>query len=205
MGKKLEAKVFSSLPFLRNLNFHQSGLTDISEDAADWNSVEFFDFSHNPLICSCNLEWLQTLVKSKKSRHLIPPITCEEPQELQGLELTQIKEPLCSLFDGQNLDTWVIILIVIIVIVMVILVIGIIWFFCPNLGHLLHRRDRSIKYPKRRIKRPSSGVVSKAEIVVIPGTPEDLTNYRDVDNIYEDPAEIPLGSAKNYPDIKTTV
>ena len=26
-----------------------------------------------------------------------------------------------------------------------------------------------------------------------------------LENIYEDPAEIPLGSARNYPDIKTTV
>ena len=41
--------------------------------------------------------------------------------------------------------------------------------------------------------------------MVIPDTPEDLTKYREIENIYEDPAEIPLGSAKNYPDIKTTV
>ena len=42
---KLEAKTFSALPFLKSLNFHQSGLTSISEDAADWDSVKFFDFS----------------------------------------------------------------------------------------------------------------------------------------------------------------
>ena len=55
-------------------------------------------------------------------------------------------------------------------------------------------------------KRPSSGVVSKAEIMVITDTPDyDLTKYVDVENIYEDPAEMPLGSAKNYPDVKTTV
>ena len=42
---ELEAKVFSSLPFLKVLNFHRSGLTTISEDAADWDSVEIFDFS----------------------------------------------------------------------------------------------------------------------------------------------------------------
>ena len=42
---QLEAKIFSALPFLKSLNFHRSGLTSISEDAADWDSVEFFDFS----------------------------------------------------------------------------------------------------------------------------------------------------------------
>ena len=55
-------------------------------------------------------------------------------------------------------------------------------------------------------KRPSSGVVSKAEIMVITDTPDyDSNKYVDVENIYEDPAEMPLGSAKNYPDVKTTV
>ena len=43
--------------------------------------------------------------------------------------------------------------------------------------------------------------------MVITDTPDyDLTKYVDVENIYEDPAEMmPLGSAKNYPDVKTTV
>jgi len=210
---RLEAKIFSALPFLKSLNFHRSGLTSISEDAADWDSVEFFDFSHNPLECTCELEWLQKLLKSKASKSLLPPVTCKEPQELSGVELTRIKEPLCELFDSQSLDTWVIILIVIIVIVMVILIVGIIWYFFRNwlnCGCLFWKRftgrDKTQRYPKRRLKRPSSGVVSKAEIMVITDTPDyDLTKYVDVENIYEDPAEMPLGSAKNYPDVKTTV
>ena len=45
---------------------------------------------------------------------------------------------------------------------------------------------------------------SKADIKVITQDPSDLTKYRDVENIYEDPAEVPLGSGANYPDIKTT-
>ena len=40
---------------------------------------------------------------------------------------------------------------------------------------------------------------------MVPAIPEDMTNYREVENIYEDLADMPLGSAQNYPDIKTTV
>lgn len=36
-------------------------------------------------------------------------------------------------------------------------------------------------------------------------TPESSEKYLDIENIYEDPAEVPLGSAQNYPDVKTTV
>ena len=45
----------------------------------------------NPLDCTCELEWLQKLLKSKASKSLLPPVTCKEPQDLSGVELTRIK------------------------------------------------------------------------------------------------------------------
>ena len=74
--------------------------------------------------------------------------------------MTINQEPLCELIDGEGLDTWVIVLIVIIVIVMVILSIGIFWYFLKNWWdcgclHWKHftRRDKTQRYPKRRLKR----------------------------------------------------
>ena len=54
------------------------------------NYVNSLIFS-NPLECKCELEWLQKLLKSKASKSLLPPITCKEPQDLSGVELTRIK------------------------------------------------------------------------------------------------------------------
>ena len=143
----------------------------------------------------------------------MPTVTCKEPEKLTGLDLSEIEKELCTLFDDGKLDAWVIVLIVIIIIVMIILIFGIIWYFFRNwlnCGHLKGRfsgREKTQRHRPKKIKRPSSGVVTKAEIVVIPDEdiPGDLTKYRSIENIYEDPAEMPLGSAKNYPDIKTTV
>ena len=51
----LPPKIFTNLPHLKKLNFHQSGLTHISQDVADWSALEYFDLSNNPLKCDCDL------------------------------------------------------------------------------------------------------------------------------------------------------
>ena len=51
----LPPEIFTNLPHLKKLNFHQSGLTHISQDVADWSALEYFDLSNNPLKCDCDL------------------------------------------------------------------------------------------------------------------------------------------------------
>ena len=169
---------------MKILNFHQSGLSEIDEESADWENLSFFDLSHNPLKCDCGLEWLRKLTQNKPN---LPRIKCDN-QDLPSLS------DLCA--ETSQFSAWAIVGIIFSVLVLIVIVIFLVWYFM--------KRKNVFKNGGRRLKRPKS-LASKADIVVIPDVPEDLTKYRDVEHIYEDPAEIPLGSAQNYPDIKTTV
>ena len=178
---ELSPNTFTSLPFLRSLNFHLSGLTQIHEEAADWSNLMHMDFSNNPLDCNCQLQWLKPFYNAKAK--------CHSPEKFAGEFVHSIKDSFCS-FDG--LQWWAILLIILAVILSILaLTFGIYYFV-----------NRGTKRPK--LKRPKS-LNSKADIVVVTYTPESSEKYLDIENIYEDPADLPLGSAQNYPDVKTTV
>ena len=178
---ELSPNTFTSLPFLKSLNFHQSGLTQIHEEAADWSNLIFMDFSNNPLDCSCELQWLKPFYDSNAK--------CHSPSKFSGEFVFKIQDSFCD-FDG--LSWWVILLIVLGVVLAICILTYVIYYFT----------NRGTKRPK--LKRPKS-LNSKADIVVMTYTPESSEKYLDIENIYEDPAEVPLGSAQNYPDVKTTV
>ena len=190
---KLEPRVFESLPRLNNLNFHRSGLTEIDESSADWEIVSHLDLSNNPLDCACHLEWLQRLLKNRPNW---PSVRCYQPAELAGSDLSTQDQLLCDLNQSPLSLPWVITLIGLAVIASIALI-GLLIWYC--------RKSKSTGKRRPLLKRPKSGIPTKADIKVVPAIPEDMTNYREVENIYEDLADMPLGSAQNYPDIKTTV
>jgi hypothetical protein len=148
--------------------------------------------------CDCDLQWLQDLYKTKQDSYNLPVASCDTPKELTGEGVGRIKESLCDL-DDSGLATWAIVLVILFVIFcLIVLTIVLVWYFkwggvCPS---STSRRNR--------LKRPKK-LNSKGDIVVVPVKPSDLTLYRDIENIYEDPAEVPLGGGSHYPDIKTTV
>ena len=59
----LQSETFANLPHLRRLNLHQCGLTRITQDLADWTSLEYFDISNNHLHCDCTLGKLYYFTK----------------------------------------------------------------------------------------------------------------------------------------------
>lgn len=191
--RKLESEVFKSLPFLKMLNFHGCGLQSIDEESADWENLQHFDLSHNPLDCYCDLEWLQNILKNRRN---LPPVKCKEPKNLEHKDLTRISENLCSL-DDTGLPTYAIVLIIFAAIIVLVLALWIAYYYWK----------RRQKYHKREALRRPKSMPTKNEIRVITGVPEDMSRYVDVEpeNIYEDLADMPLGSAHNYPDVKTTV
>lgn len=186
---ELKADVFSSLPYLTSLNFHGCGLTSVDENAADWSTLNSFDLSKNPLTCDCKLQWLQNMLINQFQP---AGVTCHLPEELTGQNLALIKDSLCD----SSLTSGVLIGISGTVVILILLVIFA-WYSWRN-GLILCEERRP------RIKRPKS-LNSKADIQVLPTEPSDPTKYRDIENIYEDPEEMPLGRHQNYPDIKTTV
>ena len=167
---------------MKTLNFHQSGLTKIHEEAADWSNLQFLDLSNNPLNCNCALQWLTKLQNSNAKCHL--------PSKFSGQYVFNTKDTFCN---TSGVQWWVVLLIVLSVVITIIILTLVIYYFVRQNGQ------------RPKLKRPKS-LNSKADIVVMPlDTPENSEKYLDIENIYEDPAEVPLGSARNYPDVKTTV
>ena len=166
----LPPEIFTNLPHLKKLNFHQSGLTHISQDVADWSALEYFDFSNNPLKCDCDLVWLNKILITKSSRLLfqqLPKVICKFPQTSDEYVLPQQNnEKMRDLFcEDSGLSGLAITLIVIACILVIVLVSGLVyWYFyggitCDNSSGFVgvKRRRRKIKRPKKLSSKQDIG------------------------------------------------
>ena len=77
-------KTFRNMPFLRILNLRDNGLATLEETVADWQRLDYFDTSGNPLECDCQLAWLNSLLAQKTN---LPRPYCSGPDEMKGRHL----------------------------------------------------------------------------------------------------------------------
>lgn len=186
----LPEQVFTSLPYLKVLNFHNSGLSRLDHTSASWSSLSYLNLQSNPIDCNCDILWLQELYALKSS---FPDPKCAYPDHLHGKDLLSVDicEEEVGISDGTKTK-------------IIAGICGPILIILLGLALYIYYRKRRSWVTRRRLKKPNRRI-SKAEITVVPEELLDNVRYRDVENIYEDLADMPLGGAKNYPDVKTTV
>ncbi|GFT88204.1 uncharacterized protein NPIL_637741 [Nephila pilipes] len=84
--KSLPDDLFSEMPELKIVLFGRNRISHISRSIFDFVSyqLDIFNLMGNPLICDCNLRWLQN-----ESRNIIHGI-CANPEQLIGVYLTNL-------------------------------------------------------------------------------------------------------------------
>lgn len=88
---EIQVGAFSGLPHLKNINLRDNALTTIPENLVKWDELATFDLSDNPIVCDCNILWLQLLLNTQNtSQTSIDNVLCTAPdnvreQALRGL------------------------------------------------------------------------------------------------------------------------
>lgn len=185
---------------------------------ADWQSVEVFELTGNPIHCNCSSAWLNSLYSNEKFESQSKPF-CYSPSELQGQQLGEISPqdiPFCDGNKGgetenesKNMNLALILPLTIVSMFLIAAFVFFLWRW-KNRKDLKKKEGKIyMKWPKlKRPKRP----VSKAEIKVVPEQIHDSSRFIDVlpekqlseeehetGHIYE---ELPL---HNFPDVKVSV
>lgn len=81
---EIQIGAFTGLIFLKNLNLRDNALTVIPENLVNWDELSFFDVSENPILCDCNILWLQVLLNSQNTSQMsYEKVLCSSPDSLR--------------------------------------------------------------------------------------------------------------------------
>lgn len=94
----LPKDAFSTLKDLRSLRINNNKFTTIVEETfSALSSMSHLQIFKNPFTCSCNLEWLRDWIATTKIS--VPEqnsITCEAPEHLKGILVTNVPKLNCK-------------------------------------------------------------------------------------------------------------
>lgn len=80
----IQAGAFSGLPHLKVINLRDNALTTIPENLVKWDELSSFDLSDNPIVCDCNILWLQMLLNTQNtSQTAIDNVLCAAPDTVR--------------------------------------------------------------------------------------------------------------------------
>lgn len=84
----IESEAFSGLLHLKSINLHDNALTVIPENLLKWDELNSFDISENPIICDCNILWMQTILNAQNSSQIsIDNVLCNAPENVRDQAL----------------------------------------------------------------------------------------------------------------------
>lgn len=85
---EIQPGAFSGLPHLKNINLRDNALVVISESLVKWDELVSFDISDNPIVCDCNILWLQALLNAQNtSQTAIDSVLCTAPDNVRDQQL----------------------------------------------------------------------------------------------------------------------
>lgn len=81
---EIQTGAFSGLLHLKSLNLRDNALATIPENLVKWDELNSFDISDNPIVCDCNIIWLQTLLNSQNiSQTIFDNVLCSAPDNVR--------------------------------------------------------------------------------------------------------------------------
>lgn len=87
----IQAGAFSGLPYLKSINLRDNALTTIPENLVKWDELTAFDLSDNPIVCDCNILWLQVLLNTQNtSQTSIDNVLCMAPDNVREQALRNL-------------------------------------------------------------------------------------------------------------------
>lgn len=80
----IQAGAFSGLPHLKVINLRDNALTTIPENLVQWDDLGSFDLADNPIVCDCNILWLQMLLNTQNtSQTTVDNVLCAAPESVR--------------------------------------------------------------------------------------------------------------------------
>lgn len=100
----IQSGSFSGLPHLKNIDLRDNALTLLPEDLLNWNELNSFDLSQNPLVCDCKMLWLRALLSSQNTSQASADVLCAAPETVRDLPLRTLAPSLigCNNDDAQK-------------------------------------------------------------------------------------------------------
>ncbi|XP_043196790.1 peroxidasin homolog isoform X2 [Amphibalanus amphitrite] len=90
----IDAETFSNLPSIERLFLHNNKLERIPYGAfSNLTSLKRLRLDSNALICDCRVLWLANMLQ-EHSAHSLASATCQEPAELHGRSIADIKDQM---------------------------------------------------------------------------------------------------------------
>ncbi|KAF0312813.1 Peroxidasin [Amphibalanus amphitrite] len=90
----IDAETFSNLPSIERLFLHNNKLERIPYGAfSNLTSLKRLRLDSNALICDCRMLWLANMLQ-EHSGHSLASATCQEPAELHGRSIADIKDQM---------------------------------------------------------------------------------------------------------------
>lgn len=99
----IEAGAFSGLPYLKNINLRDNALAVIPENLFKWHELDTFDFSDNPILCDCRMQWLQIFLLTKNtSQTASDNVLCATPDNLHNQSLKTLSPDVLGCINDET-------------------------------------------------------------------------------------------------------
>lgn len=110
---EIQSGAFSGLPHLKNIDLRDNALAELSEDLLNWNELNSFDLSQNPLLCDCKMLWLQALLSSQNASQTSVDVLCAAPETVRDQPLRTLAPSVigCNNDDAQRQIMFIIVLV----------------------------------------------------------------------------------------------
>lgn len=77
---EIQTRAFDGLLHLKSITLRDNSLTVIPKNLVKWDELSSFDVSDNPIICDCNILWLQDILNTQNnSQKSIDNVLCRTP------------------------------------------------------------------------------------------------------------------------------
>ncbi|XP_076304559.1 uncharacterized protein LOC143222230 [Tachypleus tridentatus] len=137
---------------VRKIYLQQNRLETLRYSMLEWNTLEVFNVSDNPMRCDCRLQWM---AKINIPKNFKDHIRCESPRNLQGRPVSSLKEK--DFVCGLELNTDLVIILTVLSFVLVVLVVSVFvnvfyrWNFCLKPRARMQRTYSRIKSNKNTV------------------------------------------------------
>ncbi|XP_022254906.1 uncharacterized protein LOC106470582 [Limulus polyphemus] len=137
---------------VKKIYLHRNRLETLSYSMLEWEKLEVFDVSNNPMRCDCRLQWMVRTSLPKNSKHAI---RCGSPRKLEERPVSSLKEE--DFVCGLELSTDIIIILTILSFVLVFMIVII-------FAYVLYKWNYCLK-PRAEMQRTYSRIKSNKNTV----------------------------------------